>query len=121
MSKRRDKNIYLIATLLLTALMLYSAGLDIFDNERVAATYKKFGYPTYIIYPVGIVKILGLIAIWSKKTNTIKKLAYAGFFFNFVLAFGAHLYINDLGFIPALGGIILLGLSYYYNKSIVSS
>jgi len=121
MSNKNNNIIYWIATGLLTALILISAGLDIFYNEMVSEAYIKFGYPTYIIYPLGFVKILGLIAIWAKKTNTLKKLAYAGFFFNFVLAFGAHINENDMGFLPAIIGIILLSISYMYNKTIISS
>ncbi len=36
--------------------------------------------------------ILGLIAIWSNKSATLKEWAYAGFFFNFVLAFLAEVH-----------------------------
>lgn len=121
MSTKTDNIIYLIATGLLTALMLTSAVLDIFFNEMVSETYRKLSYPTYIIYPLGVLKILGLLVIWSKKANTLKKLAYAGFFFNFVLAFGAHIHVGDLGFIPAIIGTIFLTFSYYYDKRIVSS
>jgi len=121
MSHKKNNIIYLIATGLLTALILMSAGRDIFYNEMVSESYIKFGYPTYIIYPLGIIKILGLIVIWAKKANILKKLAYAGFFFNFVLAFGAHISVNDWGFVPAIVGIILLATSYMYNEKIISS
>lgn len=121
MSSKRDKYIYWVATGLLTALMLISAILDIFYNDMVRETYTKLSYPTYIIYPLGIAKILGLIVIWSKKTNTLKKLAYAGFFFHLLLAFGAHINVNDLGFVPAIVGIVLLGVSYMFDKKIKSS
>ena len=121
MSNKNKNNIYWIATGLLSALILLSAGLDLFYNEMVSEAYIGFGFPTYIIYPLGVIKILGLIAIWYKKANMLKKLAYAGFLFNFLLAFGAHIAVNDLGFIPAIIGIILLGVSYMYDKEIIST
>lgn len=121
MSNKNNNIIYWVATGLLTALLLISAVLDIFYNDMVSATYARLGYPTNIIYPFGFLKILGLIAIWSKKANTLKKLAYAGFFFSFVLALGAHISENDGKFIPAVIGIILLAFSYMYNKKIISS
>jgi len=121
MSNKKNNIIYWTATGLLTALLLMSAVLDIFYNDMVSEAYIRFGYPTYIIYPLGVIKILGIIAIWSKKANTLKKLAYAGFFFNFVLAFGAHINVNDKGFVPAIIGIILLVISYMYDKKIISS
>jgi len=121
MSNKKNKIIYLIATGLLTALLLMSAGMDIFYNDMVSELYTKLGYPTNIIYPIGFVKILGVIAIWSKKANTLKKLAYAGFFFSFVLALGAHVSENDGGFVPAVIGIVLLAISYMFNEKIISS
>lgn len=121
MGNKRDNIIYWIATGLLTALMLTSAILDIFYNNMVVEAYTKLSYPTYIIYPLGFAKIIGLIVIWSRKANTLKKLAYAGFFFNFALAFGAHISVNDSGYVPAFIGIVLLSISYLYDKRITSS
>lgn len=65
MSKKRNKIIYWIATGLLTVLLLMSAGMYIFNYEMVSYAL-KLGYPTYIIYPLAILKILGLMAIWTK-------------------------------------------------------
>ena len=118
MSQKRNRIIYLVAKGLLTALMLMSAGMYFLNHEMVADTFNKLGYPTYIIYPLAIAKILGLIAIWTKKSNTLKEWAYAGFFFDFVLALAAHLHIRDGEFAPALVAIFLLMVSYLFeNKS----
>ena len=98
--------------------MLMSAGMYFLNHEMVADTFNKLGYPTYIIYPLAIAKILGLIAIWTKKSNTLKEWAYAGFFFDFVLALVAHLQVKDGEFAPALVAIFLLMVSYLFeNKS----
>jgi hypothetical protein len=37
-----------------------------FNHEMVAETFDKLGYPAYIICPLTITKILGLVAIWTK-------------------------------------------------------
>lgn len=118
MNQKRNRIIYYIATGLLTALMLMSAGMYFFNHEMVAETFSKLGYPTYIIYPLAIAKILGLIAIWTKKSNTLKEWAYAGFFFDFVLALAAHLHIKDGEFGGALVAIILLLVSYVFDKKL---
>jgi len=73
MNQKRNRIIYLIATGLLTALMLISAGMYFFNNEMVSETFRNLGYPTYIIYPLAIAKILGLITIWTKKSTTLKE------------------------------------------------
>ena len=77
--------------------MLMSAGMYIFNNAEVSKMFTGFGYPTYIIYPLAVAKLLGLVAIWGKSFKSLKEWAYAGFFFDFVLAVGAHLGISDGG------------------------
>jgi len=118
MNQKRNRIIYFIATGLLTALMVMSAGMYFFNHEMVAETFSKLGYPTYIIYPLAIAKILGLIAIWAKKSNALKEWAYSGFFFDFVLALSAHLFAQDGEFVPALVAIILLIVSYLFEKKL---
>ena len=82
----------------------------------VAQTFTNLGYPTYIIYPLAVAKILGLIAIWTNMSPKLKEWAYAGFFFDFVLALTAHLQAQDGEFLPALIAIVLLFLSYYFDQ-----
>ncbi len=113
--KNKNKITYLVSTGLLTALMLFSAGMYFFNYEMVSQTFTKLGFPTYIIYPLAIAKILGLVAIWTRKSPLLKEWAYAGFFFDFVLAFAAHISINDGEYIPALVAIVLLILSRVYD------
>ncbi len=120
MNHKTTKLIYWIATGLLTALMLMSAGMYLFNNEMVRETFTRLGFPTYIIYPLAIIKILGLIAIWTKKSSTLKEWAYAGFFFDFLLAFSAHLMVKDGEYIAALAAIILLIISYIYGRKLGS-
>lgn len=116
---KRIKIIYWTSTGLLTVMMLMSAGMYIFNNVEVSKLFTDFGYPTYIIYPLAFVKILGLIAIWSNKSKTLKEWAYAGFFFDFILAASAHISINDGGFAPALVATVLLLVSFLYSKKVI--
>ena len=118
MSNKRDKIIYWVSTGLITALMLFSAIMYVINNEMVSEVFSNLGYPTYIIYPLATAKVLGLIAIWIKKSRILKEWAYAGFFFVMGLAVSAHININDGGFAPALIGIILLIVSYVYDKKV---
>jgi len=115
---KRDRIIYYGSTGLLTLLMLFSAGMYIFNNEAVQEMFTNFGYPTYIIYPLAIAKLLGVFAIWNPKFNTLKEWAYAGFFFDFVLAFFAHKMINDGEEIGAIMALVLVLVSYIFSKRI---
>lgn len=117
-NKKQIKLFYYISTGMLTLLMLMSAGMYFFNHGMVKETITNLGYPTYIIYPLAIAKILGLIAIWSGKSKTLKEWAYAGFFFDFILAFSAHININDGEYLPAAIAIILLFISYFTRRNL---
>ena len=116
--EKMNKIIYWIATGLLSALMLMSASMYIFNYEMVSQTFVNLGFPVYIIYPLAAAKILGLMAILTRKYKLLKEWAYAGFFFDFVLALSAHWIINDGAFVPAFVAIVLLIVSYIYDKKI---
>ena len=113
---KNKKIIYWISTGLLTALMLFSAGMYIFNHEMVRTIFIGLGFPTFIIYPLAFAKILGLIAIWSERSKALKEWAYAGFFFDFLLALGAHLNVSDGEHVGAILGLLFLGVSYYSWK-----
>ncbi|WP_104733904.1 DoxX family protein [Hanstruepera ponticola] len=113
---KRNKIIFYISTGLLTALMLFSVSMYLFNHDEVANMFTNFGYPTYIIYPYAVAKLLGLFAIWNPNFKTIKEWAYAGFFFAFILAFFAHYMIEDGEQTGALVALILLVVSYVFNK-----
>lgn len=110
--------IYYISTSLLTLLLLFSVGMYFFNHEEVAGMFTSFGYPTYIIYPYAIAKLLGLMAIWFVANKVIKEWAYAGFFFAFILAFFAHFMVGDGEQMGALVAMILLTASYLTYKKI---
>lgn len=116
MTTKTNKLIYLVATGLLTVMMLMSVGFYFFDHAAVSESFTKLGFPTYIIYPLGIAKLLGLTAIWTNKIKALREWAYAGFFFNFLLAIAAHVMIADGEHFPAIVALILLLVSYMYSK-----
>ncbi|MGQ1786224.1 MULTISPECIES: DoxX family protein [unclassified Saccharicrinis] len=107
-----------ISTGLLTVMMLMSASMYFIKHADMVQTFEGFGYPSYIIYPLAIAKILGLLAIWFCRRNNVKEWAYAGFFFDFVLAFFAHYMTDDGKFIPALVALLLLATSYFSRKKL---
>ncbi|QHI38843.1 hypothetical protein IMCC3317_42430 [Kordia antarctica] len=118
---KTQKIIYYVATGLLSMLMLFSAGMYILNNAEVSGMFTNFGYPTYIIYPLAIAKILGVIAIWQTKSQVLKEWAYAGFFFDLILAFFAHYMISDGEQGASIAGMVFLMTSYYLGKKIASN
>lgn len=112
---------YYVTTGLLSLLMLFSAGMYFFNHAEVAKLYEGFGYPTYIIYPYGIAKVLGLVAIWFVKDNRVKEWAYAGYFFAFILAFFAHVMISDGQQAGAILAMVLLIGSYVFRTRLATN
>jgi len=119
MTNKTSKIIYWASTGLISLLMLMSAGMYFLNYETVSETFVQLGYPTYIIYPLAVAKILGLVAIWTNKSNTLKEWAYAGFFFDFILAFAAHFYAGDGQYLVPIIATVLLLMSYTFGKKIL--
>lgn len=113
---KQNKIIFYIATGLLTALILFSVSMYFFNHDEVAKMFTNFGYPTYIIYPYAVAKLLGLAALWIPSFKAIKQWAYAGFFFAFILAFFAHFMIGDGEQGGAIIALVLLVVSYHYQQ-----
>ncbi len=117
-SMKRNKIIYWIATTLLSLILLFSASMYVFKNEMVQQLFISFGYPTYLIYPLAFVKIAAIIILFTQKRTFIKNLAYAGLFFEFILAVFAHIMIKDGGQITALVALVLLITSYIFSNKL---
>jgi len=114
--KKRNRTIYYVATGLLTLNMLMSAGMYFFNYDMVAETFQAMMYPTYIIYPLAIAKLLGLVAIWTDKSTWLKEWAYAGFVFDSLLAASGHFNIGDGDGAPALVALVIVSISYIFYK-----
>ena len=105
---------------LLSLMTLFSAGMYVFNHAAIEQAFTALGYPTYIIYPLATAKILGLVAIWTRMSHTLLNLAYAGFMYNFILAFSAHIMVGDGEFPGALMALCLLAGSYFSQKKLFS-
>jgi len=118
MSNKAKRIIFWVTTGLLTVIILMFAGNSIFNNEVFSKRFEELGYPAYIIYPLAFANILGLLAIWSNKSKTLKEWAYAGFFFNFALAMSAEIHAVDADYVSPPLAIILLLISYIFGKRV---
>ena len=111
------KIVYWIATGLLCLLMLASAGMYIFNHAAVLGIFTNLGYPTYIVYPLAIAKILGVIAILSKQSKTLKEWAYAGLLFDLIGAlYSLEMIGGGIQAVVGMGIPIIIGaVSYIYH------
>jgi len=115
---KRNKIIYYVSTGLLSLFLLIAVFNYIFNHEMIAGMFESFGYPTYIIYPYAVAKLLAIFALWIPNIEKLKEWAYAGLFYAFILAFFAHFMIGDGEHMGAIIAMILLIISYIFNKKI---
>ncbi len=112
------KIIYWVCTVLLCLLMLYSAQMYFTKTEMVKGFFESLNYPSYFVIPLAILKVLGVLMIVWRKSKWLTEWAYAGIFFDMVLATAAHYFAGDgiLGF--SVYGLLLLFPSYFLGKLI---
>lgn len=90
------KYVYWIATGLVALVYLGAAAFYISSHDMVAGMYREvLGYPTYIIWPLAILKIVGAVVILWRPSAVLADWAYAAMFWHLVLAFGAHVGAGD--------------------------
>jgi len=97
--------------------MLYSASMYFTKTEMVKSFFDSFNYPTYIVIPLAILKILGVVMILWRKSSWLTEWAYAGFFFDLILATTAHTYAGH-GIGLSVYAIPLLLISYFLGKEV---
>lgn len=119
MNTKQLKNLYYFSTIAFTLSMLLAVGFYFFDHAYVSDFFHKIGYPRYLVYPLGIVKIMGLIGMRNKKYRLIREWAYAGYLYNCTLAFFGNALTPGAPYtIAALVAIVLLLTSYFTRKRI---
>lgn len=116
--KKRDIIIYRIFTGIVTAHMLFTVVVYFIMHDMVKAMFESLGVSPAIIYPLAIVKILGLVAIWTNKSKILKELAYIGFAIDFIMAIIAHSMASDGGAVGPLFALIILIVSYIYHRKL---
>lgn len=115
---KAQKIAYYLTTGVLTAIMVYSVQMYLRNPEAIADYFESVDYPRYLVYPLAIAKILGLVAIWGNFSKWLKEWAYAGFFFDVVLAFTAHKVVQDGGELFSIIAFIALIASYVLGKTV---
>lgn len=110
--------IYWIATGLLSALLLFSLYNYTANFDMIAGFMETFNFPVWLIYFLIVAKALGIIALLTNIKGVIKEWAYAGLFYNFVLAFIAHYMAGDGEGAGAAVALVLLAISYFTGKQV---
>ncbi|WP_339753076.1 DoxX family protein [uncultured Winogradskyella sp.] len=115
---RTKQIVYWISTAVLCGIFLYSAFMYFTKTEMIKSFFESFNYPAYIVIPLAILKILGVAMILWRQRKWLTEWAYAGFFFDLVLATAAHNYAGHDIFGFSLYGLIAIFPSYFLGKYI---
>jgi len=113
-----QKIIYWIATIITCGVFTFSAQMYFRNTAMVESFFEALNYPSYIVIPLAIVKVLGIVMVLWRGIPWLTEWAYAGFFFDAVLAFIAHNHANDGEYMFALAVLIFLPISYFLGKRI---
>lgn len=116
----KTKTIYWIITGIIAAMLSFGSVFNVLSApEAVDLIVTKLGYPAYVVPLVGVMKILGCIAILVPGFPRIKEWAYAGLFIDLGGAVYSHMCIGaPIGeWAPLFLLIGLLATSYIlYHK-----
>ena len=96
-------------------MMLATIGNSIF-NPKYAKRFSEIGFLTYLIFPLMTAKTLGLIAIWTNKSEVLKEWTCSVFFFLFLLACLAELNAPFPDYISPPLALLLIISSYIFGK-----
>ena len=113
MSDKSAKITYWAATGLVAFVYLGAGAFYISSHDMVVGMYEGLlKYPTYIIWPLAVLKVVAAVVILWRPSTFLSDFAYAAMFWHLVLAFGAHVGAGDPGWPPALATWVLLIASW---------
>ena len=115
--EKRNKIIYWVATGLLSVGMFSSGIMQIMHVKELEDIMVHLGYPLYMMYILGVWKILGVIAVLIPGFKLVKEWAYAGLFFTMTGALVSHLILGDGGkaILGPLFQTIFIVSSWYFR------
>lgn len=109
---------YWIASVLVCAIFVYSAQMYFTNTTGVQGYFEHLQYPAYLVIPLAIAKIVAIIMVLWRGIPWMTEWAYAGLFFDGVLALAAHLHASDGGYLFSLLVVIVLPVSYFLGKKV---
>ncbi len=87
--------IYVASTAILVLEILVGAFMDLAHLPYVVEDVRNIGYPTYVLYIVGVWKVLAVGALLWPRLPRLREWAYAGVFFEMSGAAASHVLVGD--------------------------
>jgi DoxX-like family len=105
--------LYRVSVGLLSLIFFGSALFAFVDRTGQVREFRELDYPEYIPIPLAIAKLLGIVALVSRKSRALKDLAMAGFFFDMILAAVA---LRDSRASFAIIGLVVWVVVYWQDR-----
>ncbi len=118
---KTTKIIYWIVTGLFCLWMALQGVMFLAQPDAFADMFTTLGYPASLVVPLGIAKLAGIIAILAPVNPLIKRLAYFGFFIDFLAAIGGHFSAGDGRWPFALVALIIGIVSFVLWRKILKA
>ncbi len=119
------KIIYWISTIIIVAMMLFSAIGSFIPNPDGAKMADALGYHAYVFHFLAIAKILGAVAILMPGFPRLKEWAYAGYAFDLIGAtysmYASGFPFSQWAMMPVLIAILFISYIYYHKKESASA
>lgn len=87
--------IYFTSTAILVLETLVGAVMDLVHLPYVVQDIHSIGYPTYVLYIVGVWKVLAVPALLWPRLPRLREWAFAGLFFEMSGAAASHVLAGD--------------------------
>ena len=104
---------YWVVTVLMCLLFIFSAQMYFRNPGMVQGYFELKGFAPWIVIPLAVAKILGVVAVLTDKSSILREWAYAGFFYDVILASTMHYMTGDGLSWMSIGGIGLVLLSRF--------
>lgn len=119
MNQKKLKRLYKVSLTLFCVLFIGSAILTVVDLKGSYEGFARLQFPAWILYPLSLAKVLGIVAILKSNCRTLKDFAYAGFLYDLLLALGGHI-ANwwDRDIFLALFGLIVWNATFWSDRVI---
>jgi len=89
------KLIYVVSTAILLLEIMAGAFMDLAQLQYVVQDVRSIGYPAYVLYIVGVWKVLAVGALLWPRLPRLREWAYAGVFFEMFGAAESHVLAGD--------------------------
>jgi hypothetical protein len=111
------KFIYITSTAILVLEIMAGAFMDLAHLPYVVRDVRSLGYPTYVLYIVGVWKFLAVGPLIWPRLPRLREWAYAGVFFEMSGAVESHVLAGDRlgGYAAALAFTFLTLVSWWFQ------